>query len=426
MTRPIGNPASSKKSVPDAPSISSATNNGTNRAFNNGRVDIVLSAPSFDGKLPITEYTVTPNPATTPATFTGSGTSITVTGLNVQSSPYTFTARATNPIGISPVSNSSGNVTITTCPSDPIMNFGNFSATIPFGNAPQFVAGWINSVVSGGTPITAYEYTSNGGTNWRSFGVAASPGSTTVQSNGSNFVAGTDYLFFIRAVNANGPSGISSTGVSYRAATVPQAPISVTATRISNTVARLTWTAGATGGSPLTSILINCTPNANVPGLSYTTTDVDGTIDVTGPYVLSQGYTFTINVSSLFGTSLGTTSNSVVLNTSTPPVVPPVVPPVTPPPVTPPPVTPPPVTPPPVTPPPVTPPPVTPPPVTPPPVTPPPVTPPPVTPPPVTPPPVTPPPVTPPPVTPPGFCDCFCPTCTGCPLPPCCGGQGFC
>ena len=317
MTRPIGNPASSKKSVPDAPSISSATNNGTNRAFNNGRVDIVLSAPLFDGKLPITEYTVTPSPATTPATFTSSGTSITVTGLNVQSSPYTFTARATNPIGLSPASSSSGNVTITTCPSDPIMNSGNFSATIPFGNAPQFVAGWINSVVSGGTPITAYEYTSNGGTNWRSFGVTASPGSTTVKSNGSNFVAGTDYLFFIRAVNANGPSEISSTVLFYRAATVPQQPTITSVTRISNTVARIAWTAGNNGGSPLTNILVTTSPNASA---SYVNTDVDGSVDVTGTYVLNQSYTFQIYATSAYGTSLPSTASvGLVVNPSVAP-----------------------------------------------------------------------------------------------------------
>jgi len=326
MTRPIGNPASSKKSIPDTPTFT-ATANNANRPFNNGSVDIVFTPPAFDGKLPITSYRINSSDS---QVLSSSTVNIQVNGL-VGGSSYTFTGNALNLVGPSLATPSTSPIPVSTVPSTPTMNSGQFSSTIPFGNAPQFVSGWTNSN-AGGSSILRYEYSSDGSTNWRSFGVAASPGSTTVQSNGINFVAGTDYSFLIRAVNINGVSLPSTTGVSYRAATVPQAPTSVTATRISNTVARLTWTAGGTGGSPLTTILINCTPNANVPGLSYTTTDVDGTIDVTGPYVLSQGYTFTINVSNAFGTSLGATSNSVVLNTTTPvaPTVTPTAPTVTP------------------------------------------------------------------------------------------------
>jgi hypothetical protein len=401
MTRPIGNPASSKKSVPDTPTFT-ATANNANRPFNNGSVNITFTPPAFDGKLPVTSYRINSSDS---QVLSSSTVNIQVNGL-VGGSSYTFTGNALNLVGPSLPTPSTSPIPVSTVPSTPTMNSGQFSSTIPFGNSPQFVSGWTNSN-AGGSSILRYEYSSDGSTNWRSFGVAASPGSTTVQSNGLNFVAGTDYSFLIRAVNANGASLPSTTGVSYRAATVPQAPLSVTATRVSNTVARLTWTAGGTGGSPLTTILINCTPNANVPGLSYTTTDVDGTIDVTGPYVLNQGYTFTINVSNAFGTSLGTTSNSVTLNPSvapnfvapnfpnfvTPnfpnfvtPNFPNFVTPNFPNFVT---------------------------------------------------------PNFPNFVTPnfpnfvapnfpnfvaPNFtfCDCFCPTCTGCPLPPCCGGQGFC
>jgi hypothetical protein len=325
MTRPIGNPASSKKSVPDTPTFTVTANNA-NRPFNNGSVNAVFTPPAFDGKMPITSYRLNSSDG---QVLSGTA-NITVEGL-VGGSSYTFTGNALNIIGPSATTPTSSAVPVSTVPSTPTMTSGQFSGTIPFGNAPQLVVGWTNSN-AGGSSILRYEYSTDTAVTWRTFGVAASPGSTTVQGNGINFVAGSDYTVYIRGVNANGVSLPSTTGVAYRAATVPQAPTTVTATRISNTVARLTWTAGGTGGSPLTTILINCTPNANTPGLSYTTTDVDGTIDVTGPYVLNQGYTFTINVSNAFGTSLGATSNSVTLNVTAPvaPTVTPTAPTVTP------------------------------------------------------------------------------------------------
>jgi hypothetical protein len=312
MTRPIGNPASSKKSAPDAPSFGSITANNTNRPFNNARVDIVFNPPAFDGKLPISSYNATSSGAQTGSSST---TSVSITGL-VGGSPYTFTGSASNIIGPSPTVGPSSAVTPSTVPSPPTMNAGNFSATIPFGNPPQFVAGWINSQ-TGGSSITGYEYSSNAFANWRSFGVTGSPAATTLQSTGVNFVPGTSYLFYIRAVNANGPSGESTTGVSYLAATVPQQPTITSVTRISNTVARIAWTAGNNGGSPLTNILVTTSPNASP---SYVNTDVDGSVDITGTYIGGQSYTFQIYATSFYGTSLPSTASAgLVVNTSVTP-----------------------------------------------------------------------------------------------------------
>jgi hypothetical protein len=312
MTRPIGNPASSKKSAPDAPSFGSITANNTGRAFNDARVDIVFTPPSFDGKLPITSYNATSSGAQTGSSST---TSVSITGL-VGGSPYTFTGGASNPIGPSPTIGPSSAVTPSTVPSAPTMNAGNFSANIPYGNAPQFVAGWINSQ-TGGSSITGYEYSSNAFANWRSFGVTASPAATTLQSTGVNFVPGTSYLFYIRAVNANGSSNASTTGVSYLAATVPQQPTINSVTRISNTVARLAWTAGINGGFPLANILVTTSPNASP---SYVNTDVDGSVDITGSYVGGQSYTFQIYATSIYGTSLPSTASAgLIVNTSVSP-----------------------------------------------------------------------------------------------------------
>ena len=72
--------ASETKTVPQSPTSPVATDLGSGRAVNNGSASVSFTAP-YDGKMPITTYTVTPNPATSPATFTNSASPVTVTNL---------------------------------------------------------------------------------------------------------------------------------------------------------------------------------------------------------------------------------------------------------------------------------------------------------------------------------------------------------
>ena len=82
--RILGTVASSLREVPGAPTIGTATNVGTGRAYNNGAATVTFTAPTYDGKLPITSYTAT----SSPGGFTGTGTSspVTVTGLQSNTS----------------------------------------------------------------------------------------------------------------------------------------------------------------------------------------------------------------------------------------------------------------------------------------------------------------------------------------------------
>jgi hypothetical protein len=312
MTRPIGNPASSKKSRPDPPTFTVTPVAGA--GFNAAGATINFTPPAFDGKMPITSYSVTSSGG---QTGSSASTVVNITGLSGGTS-YTFTGNAANVIGPSSTAGPSPAIIPVTVPSTPTANFGQFNATVPYGDPPQLAIGWINSQ-SGGSAITDYEYSTNLGVAWRSLGVTGSPALVTVQSNTSPFITGTDYGFILRSRNAVGPSNFSISPTAYTARTVPQAAQSAVLTRISNTVARLTWTAGNNGGNPITSLLINSEPAANAPGLSYTTTDVDGTIDVTGPYVLNQSYRFLLYLTSAAGTSLVTASNYIVLNPSVAP-----------------------------------------------------------------------------------------------------------
>jgi hypothetical protein len=183
--RILGTVASSSREVPNAPTIGTATNVPSGRAYNNGRADVTFTAP-FDGGLPITSYTVT----SSPGGFTGTGASspISVTGLQ-SSTSYTFTVTATNSRGTGPASAASNSITATTVPQAPTIG----TATAGSGNATvAYTAG-----ATGGAAISTFTATSSPG---GQTGTGASP--ITV----SGLTNGTAYTFTVTATNANGTS----------------------------------------------------------------------------------------------------------------------------------------------------------------------------------------------------------------------------
>jgi hypothetical protein len=176
--------------VPNAPTIGTATDVGTARAYNNGAASVTFTAPTFDGGLPITSYTVT----SSPGGFTGTGASspITVAGL-ASSTAYTFTVTATNSRGTGAASAASNSVTATTVPQAPTIGTataGDTSATV------TYTAG-----ATGGKTVSAYTATSSPGS---LTGTGASP--ITV----SSLTNGTAYTFTVTATNANGTSTASA------------------------------------------------------------------------------------------------------------------------------------------------------------------------------------------------------------------------
>lgn len=180
----------SGKSVPGAPTIGTATNVGTGRAYNNGAATVTFTAPAYNGRSAITSYTVT----SSPGGFTGTGASspITVTGL-ASATAYTFTVTATNAIGTSSASSASNSITATTVPQAPTIG----TATAGSGSATvTYTAG-----ATGGAAVSVYTATSSPG----SFtGTGASP--ITV----SGLTNGTAYTFTVTATNANGTSSASA------------------------------------------------------------------------------------------------------------------------------------------------------------------------------------------------------------------------
>ena len=176
--------------MPKTPTIGTATNVGTGRAFNNGSATVTFTA---DPTYAADSFTVT----STPGSFTGSGASspITVTGLQSDTA-YTFKVTATNTYGTSGESAASNSITATTVPATPAAP----SASSP--NADQDVISW-TAPANGGSAITNYH--------WQSNEAPVKEGDTATTLNATvGQEAGTAQRYKVYATNANGNSEYSA------------------------------------------------------------------------------------------------------------------------------------------------------------------------------------------------------------------------
>jgi hypothetical protein len=174
--------------MPRTPTIGTATNVGTGRAFNNGAATVTFTA---DPTYAADSFTVT----STPGSFTGTGASspITVTGLQSDTA-YTFKVTATNTYGTSGESAASDSITATTVPATPA------APTASSPNADADVVSW-TAPANGGSAITNYYWESNDS---KSGNTATTPSVTVAQE------AGTAQRYKVRATNANGNSEFSA------------------------------------------------------------------------------------------------------------------------------------------------------------------------------------------------------------------------
>jgi len=186
--RILGTVASSSREVPNAPTIGTATNVGTGRAYNNGSATVTFTAPTFDGGLPITGYTATSSPGG--FTATGASSPLTVTGLQ-SATAYTFTVTATNSRGTGAASAASNSITATTVPQAPTIG------TAADGGTGTTATVTYTAGASGGAAISVFTATSSPGS---LTGTGASP--ITV----SGLTTGTAYTFTVKATNVNGQS----------------------------------------------------------------------------------------------------------------------------------------------------------------------------------------------------------------------------
>jgi hypothetical protein len=174
--------------MPKTPTIGTATNVGTGRAFNNGAATVTFTA---DPTYAANSFTVT----STPGSYTGTGASspITVTGLQSDTA-YTFKVTATNTYGTSGESVASNSITATTVPATPA------APTAASPNADADVVSW-SAPANGGSAITNYYWESNDSK-------SGNTGTTLNVTVGQE--AGTTQRYKVRATNANGNSEFSA------------------------------------------------------------------------------------------------------------------------------------------------------------------------------------------------------------------------
>jgi hypothetical protein len=174
--------------MPRTPTIGTATNVGTGRAFNNGAATVTFTA---DPTYAADSFTVT----STPGSFTGTGASspITVTGLQSDTA-YTFKVNATNTYGTSGESEASNSITATTVPATPA------APTAASPNADFDEVSW-TAPANGGSAITNYVWESNDS---KTGSTGTTPSVTVTQE------AGTAQRYKVYATNANGNSEFSA------------------------------------------------------------------------------------------------------------------------------------------------------------------------------------------------------------------------
>jgi trimeric autotransporter adhesin len=265
----ISDPTRKVNDIPDKPTIGTATDVGTSRAYNNGSATVTYTAAATGGA--VTTFTAT----STPGGFTATGASpLTVTGLQSATS-YTFAVSAANSSGTL-TSASTSAITATTVPDAPTMGTPTVATGQSYtGNANVSVA--FTPGATGGKTVTGYTVTSSSGN------------------------TGT---YTVTATNANGTGSASSASASTTPSSVPQAPTIGTAT-VSGTTASITFTANSTGGAAVSTYTATSSPGG------ITGTSASSPVSVSG-LTAGTAYTFTVTATNANGTSSSSSaSNSV-------------------------------------------------------------------------------------------------------------------
>ena len=238
--------------TPYAPTIGTATDVGTSRAYDNGAVTVTFTPT---GPNAATSFTVT---ASTGQTATGASSPIIVTGIATGATP-TFTVTGTNAEGTGPASAASNSVTVTTVPQSPTIDSAvNSPSQRDYNNGLATVT--FTARGTGGKAITGYTALSSGAQTGTG---ATSP--VTV----AGLASATAYTFTVKATNANGDSVYSSASGSITATTKPAQPAAPTVTTAAVGGASpqgtagtandtVSWSAPANGGSAITNYYWTC------------------------------------------------------------------------------------------------------------------------------------------------------------------------
>ena len=293
-TNSIGSSLSSSASSSIIPATTPSAPTITGITAGNAQLTVLFTAPSSNVGDAITNYKYSTDGGSTFTTVSPASTSspIVITGL-ANGTAYNIQILAVNTVGDGAASTTSTQTPATT-PGSPTIT------GITTGNGQLSVA-FTAPTSTGGSSITNYKYSTNGGSTF----TAVSPASIASPIVITGLTNGTSYNVQIRAVNAMG-DGTATASTSATPFTIPDAPTIGTATAGNGQVS-IAYTAPASnGGSAITSYTAISSPGGFTGTVSQATS---GSIVVTG---LTNGtaYTFTVTATNSAGTSSASSASA--------------------------------------------------------------------------------------------------------------------
>ena len=292
-TNALGTSAASSPSAPVTPATKPGAPRNVVATFGNGSATISWTAPTSSGGAPVSSYTASDGSDS----CVTSATSCTVVGLT-NGATYTFTVTATNVAGVSSPSNPV-QVTPATAAAAPTVTGVTSVATgleVTF-QAPQF---------TGGSPVSSYLVSTDGGTTFVSAGKGDLFGSVLLVTGLS---PGSTYKIALEAVNGAGTSAASNVVVATFVTTASAPTItSVSAQQTTMTVAYQAPT--TTGGSAIAAYQYSLDGGSTWKLAPYGTS---GTLRITG---LSRHTTYRVELRAVNSAGIGKPSKVKVVRTN--------------------------------------------------------------------------------------------------------------
>ncbi len=305
-TNGVGTGAESARSAAVTPATKPGAPTNVSATAANGAASVTWSAPGSGGST-IVRYTVTPHAGTealAPTVVNGSPpeTGAHVTGL-VNGTAYTFTVSATNALGTGPESEASTPVTprnaTPEAPGSVTATAGNAAATVEW-SAPG----------NGGSQIASYTVTPFIGSAAQATTVVTGTPPLT-KATVTGLANGTSYTFTVKATNAVGSGPESAASAPVTPATVPSAPVEITAAGATRQ-ALVGWSApSSTGGSAITGYRI--TPYAGSNPLTPTEAPAGASSATVKGLTNGTGYTFTVTALNSVGAGTPSSPSAAVV-----------------------------------------------------------------------------------------------------------------